>query len=341
MPDPLLVGRDPRKLEALADAHRHRPLDPRSRRGAGRPAIRGVLRRRLDPAARRAAAARDRRPQARLLREADRRPPRGRARRLARRRGRRHPPRRGAGQALAAGAAEAQDADRRRLLRPHPRRQGRLRLLGVRGRLAGRPAPVLELQEGRGRRHHPRHAVPLALRARQPVRRGQKRLLPRRQPHPGAGGRAGRALRGRCRRCGLRHLRARGRHRRPDQQLLVHARAPGRSGGVPGRRHPRLGARGAHPVLGPAAGRDAAPGLEPGRRPHAGFPRRLAGGAGQPEPTTTRSRPSGSCSCATSRARLPDFRWNLLEGAKGVQLAELGYRSWAERRMLEVPPLEA
>jgi predicted dehydrogenase len=37
---------------------------------------------------------------------------------------------------------------------------------------------------------------------------------------------------------------------------------------------------------------------------------------------------------------LPEFRWNLLEGAKGVQLAELGYRSWAERRLLEVPPLE-
>ena len=35
-----------------------------------------------------------------------------------------------------------------------------------------------------------------------------------------------------------------------------------------------------------------------------------------------------------------EFRWNLLEGAKGVQLAELGQRSWAERRMLEVPPLE-
>jgi predicted dehydrogenase len=38
---------------------------------------------------------------------------------------------------------------------------------------------------------------------------------------------------------------------------------------------------------------------------------------------------------------LPDFRWNLLEGAKGVQLAELGYRSWSERRVLPVPPLEA
>jgi predicted dehydrogenase len=34
-----------------------------------------------------------------------------------------------------------------------------------------------------------------------------------------------------------------------------------------------------------------------------------------------------------------EFRWNLLEGAKGVQLAALGYQSWSERRMLEVPQL--
>jgi predicted dehydrogenase len=34
-----------------------------------------------------------------------------------------------------------------------------------------------------------------------------------------------------------------------------------------------------------------------------------------------------------------EFRWDLLEGAKGVQLAELGYQSWAERRMLDIPPL--
>jgi predicted dehydrogenase len=33
------------------------------------------------------------------------------------------------------------------------------------------------------------------------------------------------------------------------------------------------------------------------------------------------------------------FPWTLLEGAKGVQLAELGLRSWAERRWLEVPAL--
>jgi len=33
------------------------------------------------------------------------------------------------------------------------------------------------------------------------------------------------------------------------------------------------------------------------------------------------------------------FRWGLLEGAKGVQLAELGLQSWRERRWLDVPDL--
>ena len=35
------------------------------------------------------------------------------------------------------------------------------------------------------------------------------------------------------------------------------------------------------------------------------------------------------------------FAWDLLEGAKGIQLAELAERSWRERRVLEVPELEA
>jgi len=34
------------------------------------------------------------------------------------------------------------------------------------------------------------------------------------------------------------------------------------------------------------------------------------------------------------------FRWGLLEGAKGVQLAELGLKSWAQRKWLEVPKLK-
>ena len=34
------------------------------------------------------------------------------------------------------------------------------------------------------------------------------------------------------------------------------------------------------------------------------------------------------------------FRWTLLEGAKGVQLAELGLQSWHERRWVDVPELK-
>jgi len=34
------------------------------------------------------------------------------------------------------------------------------------------------------------------------------------------------------------------------------------------------------------------------------------------------------------------FRWDLREGAKGVQLAELGLQSWAERAWVDVPELD-
>ncbi|HEY1365153.1 MAG TPA: Gfo/Idh/MocA family oxidoreductase [Xanthobacteraceae bacterium] len=34
------------------------------------------------------------------------------------------------------------------------------------------------------------------------------------------------------------------------------------------------------------------------------------------------------------------FKWTLLEGAKGVQLAEAGLRSWKERRWIDLPPLQ-
>jgi len=35
-----------------------------------------------------------------------------------------------------------------------------------------------------------------------------------------------------------------------------------------------------------------------------------------------------------------EFRWSLFEGAKGVQLAELGLQSWAERKWVDVPVLK-
>jgi len=34
------------------------------------------------------------------------------------------------------------------------------------------------------------------------------------------------------------------------------------------------------------------------------------------------------------------FKWSLLEGAKGVQLAEAGLQSWKERRWIDLPPLK-
>ena len=36
-----------------------------------------------------------------------------------------------------------------------------------------------------------------------------------------------------------------------------------------------------------------------------------------------------------------DFRWDLMEGARGVQLAELGLKSWKQRKWLDVPALKA
>ena len=35
------------------------------------------------------------------------------------------------------------------------------------------------------------------------------------------------------------------------------------------------------------------------------------------------------------------FGWTLMDGAKGLQLAELAMQSWAERRWMDIPPLEA
>lgn len=36
-----------------------------------------------------------------------------------------------------------------------------------------------------------------------------------------------------------------------------------------------------------------------------------------------------------------DFRWDLMEGARGVQLAELGLKSWRQRKWMDVPALKA
>ena len=173
MPDPILVGRNRDKLAALARAHgvervttdldaalrnprRHRVL----RRGVDEPAARTLIRKAI-------AAGKHiytEKPIAPTLAEALDLAQRGR-----RRAGVKH----GVVQdkLCLPGLLKLRMLRRLGLLRPHPVGARRVRLLGVRGRLAAGAAPVVELPHGGRRRHHRRHVVPLALRARQPVRR--------------------------------------------------------------------------------------------------------------------------------------------------------------------------
>ena len=159
-----------------------------------------------------------------------------------------------------------------------------------------------------------------------------------RHPHPAALGRAGQALRRHRRRRRVRHLRARRRRDRPDQLLLGGARQPRRTGRVPGRRH-RTAPR--SPACATAASSTARPppsrsGTPTSRPPS---PSATSGRRSRTTPSsTTASRPSGSCSCGTSSLDAP-YRWDLLAGARGVQLAELGLRSSAEGRRFDVPEL--
>ena len=176
--------------------------------------------------------------------------------------------RHGAGQAVPAGPEEARLPARFRLLRPHALGARRVRLLGVRGRLAGGAAAVVELPQRGRRRHHPRHGLPLALRARQSLRRGREHLLPRHHRYPRAFRREGQEVHRDRRRLRLRHLPPQGRRDRAYQHELGDAGLPRRSRHLPGRRHARLGGGGPDRLRDPGAPGDAAPGVESGRKAH-------------------------------------------------------------------------
>ena len=115
-------------------------------------------------------------------------------------------------------------------------------------------------------------------------------------------------------------------------------RAARRPRHVPGRRHARLGGRRADALRDAGAREHAAPGVESGRAADHEVPRPVGRGAGQHHLRQRLQDPVGGLHpprCA------PDTPWkyDLVEGAKGVQLAELGLKSWAERRWLDVPAL--
>jgi predicted dehydrogenase len=336
-PEPVLVGRNEAKLRRLAEAH-------------------GGLRWTTD------LDACLRRPRAhRLLRRADtgRRAPAVRAAIAAGK----HvycekPDRRGRGDALELAASRAagvkhgvvQDKlwlpgllklkrlDRHGLLRPHPLRARRVRLLGVRGRLAARAAALVELPQGGRRRHHHRHALPLALRARQPVRQRQSRVVPRRHPHPERVDEAGRPYAATA-----------------DDAAYATFELEGGIIATSTRRGPSASPR--RPLTCRSTARTAAPSPACARAswiqhrgvttpkpvwnpdipnpidffadwqevPDAHLRQRLQGavGAVPPPRRARRAVPLGPA-----------------RGAKGVQLAELGIQSWQERRWLSVPELE-
>ena len=96
-------------------------------------------------------------------------------------------------QALPARSAEAAAPDRLGLLRPHPLGARRVRLLGLRGRLAARAAAELELPRRGRRRHRRRHVPALELRAREPLRTGRVGVRQGRHPHPHPRRRGGRS----------------------------------------------------------------------------------------------------------------------------------------------------
>ena len=195
MPKPMLVGRNAAKLEAISTECGGLPWTTDLDEALADPDYSIYFDSQTTDRRADAVTQGHRRRQAHLLREAGRRQPGRRARTLPLRQEGRREARRGAGQALAARHAEAADPEGPRLLRPHLLRARRVRLLGLRRRHGAQPAPLLELPQGRRRRHHHRHAVPLALRARQPVRRREGRLLPGRHAHPDALGRSRQAVR--------------------------------------------------------------------------------------------------------------------------------------------------
>ena len=264
--EPVLVGRNADKLAAHRRPARPRRLHHRPRRGAGRRRQPDLLRRPGHPA-----------PRAKAIRKAieagkhiyTEKPHRRDARRARsswpgspRRAGRQA--RRRAGQAVPARPAQAQAAGRRRLLRPDPVGARRVRLLGLRGRLAAAQRPSLELPR-RGRRRHRRSTCSrTGTTCWRTCSAGSQSVYAHgRDAHPAARGRARAALRGHRRRRRVRHLRAGRRRHRADQLLLGGPGEPRRAGGVPGRRHARQRRRGPAQLPRPAPRRHPEAGVEP------------------------------------------------------------------------------
>jgi hypothetical protein len=197
MPDPILTGRNHDKLAALAQAHGRQRFTTDVDAALANPRRRDLFRRQRHPAARRLCRESREGQKGHLLRETDR----GRnleALRLAK---------------LCEDAGVKNGVVQDKLWLSGIRKFKLLRdqgffgrILSVRGEFGywvftgedGRSAcaaSIMELPQGRRRRHHRRYALPLALRDRQSLWQSEGRLLPRSHAHAQAHRRARQTLR--------------------------------------------------------------------------------------------------------------------------------------------------
>ena len=305
MPDPILVGRNEAKLRKLAARTTGVKLHHRPRRGPRRPGQSGSTSTPRPPAAapsavKRAIAAGKHvyceKPTAVSTRR--RRYELYEVREEGRREERRRP-----GQALAARPASSSSSlIDTGFFGEILSRARRVRLLGLHRRGRRRAAAALvELPQGGRRRHHRRHALPLAVRDRQPLRRGQGRLAAWARPTSrSAGTRTGKPYNCTADDSAYATFELDERRDRAVQLLVDRPRAPRRPADAPGRRHQGQRGRRAARLRGPALERHAAADLEPGHRQPDRVLRRLDPGPRLQAAATTPSRSSGSSSCGTS-----------------------------------------
>ena len=216
-------------------------------------------------------------------------------------------------------------------------RARRIRLLGVRRRHHSRSAAVVELSQGRRRRHHHGHAVPLALRARQSLRPVKAvsclgaTHIPQRwdeagNPYDATADDAAYAtfeLEDGI----VAHFNSSWcvRVRRDD---LLTIQVDGTKGtAVAGLRHCWIQPSGATP--------------RPVWNPDIDNPLDYFDDWQKvPEQDNLRQRLQAAVGTISAARRAEgDLPWSLLEGAKGVQLAERGMESWKKRAWVPIPDL--
>ncbi len=235
------------------------------------------------------------------------------------------------------GLMKLQTLKRAGILRPHLLGARRVRLLGLRGRHGAGTAAVVELPQGRRRRHHPRHAVPLALRVGQSVRQREGGFLPGSHPHPAAARRSGQPYDCTADDAAYATFELEGgivahfnsswcvRVRRDD---LLTIQVDGTKGtAIAGLRHCWIQPYGATP--------------RPVWNPDIDSPLNYFDGWQKvPEQDTFDNAFKRQWELFLRHVVKDEpFRWGLLEGAKGVQLAEKGIESWHKRAWVDVPEL--